>query len=853
MLTIVVPPAMPAAMTVGTVYSQARLRERSIFCISPPRINVCGKLKLMCFDKTGTLTEGGLEFYGIAPRTDDSHFGELVREPGVELEPRDPLLVTLAACHTLTRIQGQLIGDPLELEMFKASHWVLEEPGADITRYDVMAPIVVKPVNRDAFLSDCYAAGYDDGDLEMPYAVGIMRQLPFSSSLQRMSVVVRTLGSASMELLVKGSPEKIASLCTQQSIPHDFSSVLRRYTIRGFRVLALAHRQLDRRLTWHQMHRMKREQMESQLDFLGLLVMRNTLKSETTPVIRQLAEGGIRSVMVTGEIDTTLDRFLTLGSVVLHCMQPSRHGLMSRFLRWDPAPLVVVDPEIGAPVFVSLGDHLLTAINVARDCGMLPVGEKVILVTACPEQGDPGSLKIKYSLAEMYEPEPPPEPVHRRPPLAADLSTSSETTPLFTDSWPGSLFSQMETLEQMWLRKTSRRAEHTEYPMEHGRRIHLALCGKTLDAIRQVDSDGSLLDRILCASTVLARMAPDQKTRLVQDLQSLGYVVGMCGDGANDCGALRAAHVGISLSDAEASVAAPFTSRTPNISCVPTIIREGRCALVTSFGVFKYMALYSLIQFISVLILYSLRTTLGDYMFLYHDLVITTTVAVLMGRTEPHPTLVPRRPKGSLLSRSNLFSLTMQIAMTAFVQLAALCFLMLQPWYVPVRPQGDQVVIPCWEVTVIFLVSSFQYLILALAFSYGPPYRRRCYTNVLFMLSLVLLGAFTLTLTLLPIGPLSDFFEVIGIRWGDGAAEESGNAYFFRGCILGFVALHAVVALFIEYLVAAKEAGLSKEPCCGAPHPNSCRNRYKRVQADMELDDCWPLLSPVKADEILQL
>ena len=34
LITIVVPPALPAAMTIGSVYAQRRLERKGIFCIS---------------------------------------------------------------------------------------------------------------------------------------------------------------------------------------------------------------------------------------------------------------------------------------------------------------------------------------------------------------------------------------------------------------------------------------------------------------------------------------------------------------------------------------------------------------------------------------------------------------------------------------------------------------------------------------------------------------------------------------------------------------------------------------------------------------------------------------------------
>merc|ERR1719478_383127 len=95
-------------------------------------------------------------------------------------------------------------------------------------------------------------------------------------------------------------------------------------------------------------------------------------------------------------------------------------------------------------------------------------------------------------------------------------------------------------------------------------------------------------------------MTPDQKVALVQLLQQEGLIVGMCGDGGNDCGALRAAHVGIALSEAEASIVAPFSSSechgTGSISlrAVPDLFRYGRATLSTNLATYMYFMVYAL-------------------------------------------------------------------------------------------------------------------------------------------------------------------------------------------------------------------------------------------------------------------
>ena len=63
-ITITVPPALPAAMTAGIVYAQRRLKQIGIFCISPQRINICGQINLVCFDKVSSLSWLRLHWFG---------------------------------------------------------------------------------------------------------------------------------------------------------------------------------------------------------------------------------------------------------------------------------------------------------------------------------------------------------------------------------------------------------------------------------------------------------------------------------------------------------------------------------------------------------------------------------------------------------------------------------------------------------------------------------------------------------------------------------------------------------------------------------------------------------------------
>lgn len=626
-ITIVVPPALPATLTIGTTFAINRLKHKSIFCIAPTRVNVGGKLDVFCFDKTGTLTEDGLDILGVHPTCNAEGRKEIVfadiiptvsdlilqSEAATQYNTHSGvnLLGCMSSCHSLRTIDDALVGDPLDIKMFEFTGWHFAEEFGGMS-----VPLVYDHVGKETY-------GYK-----------ILKEYEFLAALRRMSVLVEK--DQNKFIFTKGAPEVIAEICDPTSIPSNFDELLHKYTHGGFRVIACASKVLSSR---KDIKGMDRGDVERDLQFSGFIVFENKLKDSTKGTLKELRAAEIRTIMCTG-------------------------------------------------------DNVLTAISVGRESELIdPQVTQVFIPRFAAEDEFQKSAGTGLIWEEMRNPANCLDPI---------------------------------TLQKV---QSDIRENVHEYIF--------AITGDVFRYILAELQDDNLTEAMLMKCNIFARMSPDEKHELVERLQKIDYTVGFCGDGANDCGALKSADVGISLSEAEASVAAPFTSRCFEILCVLDVIREGRSSLVTSFSCFKYMSLYSAIQFVTVTILYQRGTNLGDFQFLYIDLFLILPLAIFMSWSKPYETIVVKRPTANLVSPKVLVPLLCQIVVILVFQVMLWIYVQSQPWYIRPVPSDDDSSVESTDNTALFLFSNFQYILFAVVLSTGPPYREAIRKNKPFLINVV--------------------------------------------------------------------------------------------------------------------
>ena len=189
----------------------------------------------------------------------------------------DDMVLGMACCHGLTRSQDghTMIGNPVDRTMFEASGASLRPGGGSGSS---------KPQLQDR-----------NGRV-----VTVLKHFDFDHHRMTQSVIVQRHDDNSLMVFCKGSGENIGQVCQPDSLPSDFAAALRASAMSGTYQIAMATKVL-RGVDVSQVAQLTRDQVECDLEFVGVLDFKNILRDETPDVIRQLEAGDVQCIMVTGD------------------------------------------------------------------------------------------------------------------------------------------------------------------------------------------------------------------------------------------------------------------------------------------------------------------------------------------------------------------------------------------------------------------------------------------------------------------------------------------------------------------------------------------------------------------------
>ncbi len=765
-----VPASLPACLVIGVSMGISRLKDKKIMCIQRDRLNRSGEINILVFDKTGTLTEDHLDIKGFVTtkingnkkfefnkftescenysNTVIEHFKRA--DKSIKDFNKDLLqyyVECLACCHQLTYVKEKLLGDPIDIQMFESTGWILKENNSADNNNSINSLILnyIRPKCEEDMVLSFQDNNNLNEKLKNRYEIAIAKRFDFSSKLQRMTVIGKNINEDFFKVFCKGSPEKIKELCDPSTIPESFDETLNNYTTRGYRVLGMAAKSL--KMSFKQSQEIRRDIVEKNMIFLGLLIVQNKLKEKTKECLEKFDNADLRMVMATG-------------------------------------------------------DNILTAICVSKDCNLIRKNQEMI---SCSIENVNGIDKLKWEKLEddrnddmisIFE--------NRRDLLTNEalinndtLKINTKTTNTLYDFYPPENINQGENMESAYKKKLkninqnnflkdednnsvilsrsnsimSQKSkgsfipklmieEKVPYTLCKDDSFGIAISGPTFERLfllndRYMKKKDELFKSahdafrlVLKNGRVFARMAPNHKALLVEAFKKEGFMTLMCGDGANDCSALRTAHVSVSLSEGEASIAGHFNSRINDVSCVFELLIEGKCSLSTSMCTFKFMMLYSIIQFFVLILMMVYNTYLNDYQFFLIDILLVFPLEVFLAIQKPSSELTYHYVNSNLFSFPILTSVITHSIIELAFQLGSFYILKHYfPWNHHCGFDEDDWPNSCHANTILFLISLYQFFAIALSFIVTKPFKKDLYTNWPYLIYLAVFYFYFIWLT----------------------------------------------------------------------------------------------------------
>ncbi|KAL8021363.1 putative P-type ATPase, subfamily V, P-type ATPase, A domain superfamily, HAD superfamily [Plasmopara halstedii] len=807
-ITSVIPAELPMQTAMAVNSALLNLVKLSIFCTEPFRISLAGKVDICLFDKTGTLTTDQLTAVGVVcedttvPTAATPKNNVLGHVPMIAAN-LDATLV-LAGCQSLVQIDGKMVGDPVEEASIRAIDFTYDAS----TRYCQAKKDLERAGERR------WGQGINQKDV----FVQIMHRNHFVSKLQRMSVVAKVhLGNKGVRVrsLVKGSPEAIEKLLRPDSIPVWFWPTYQNLARRGMRVLALAYKDIGGRHSESEVAQQPRSWAESDLLFAGFAVFQCLVRKDSGEIIQVLKDSSHQVSMITGDATlTAVHVSKEVGIITRPALILSESSSRGDPLKWTSA----VDDSVIAPyksgdigvlvrkydlcvngkTLVAAGERddviWKNLNNIRVYARMTPELKEQVLTLLkthghhtlmCGDGGnDVGALKqahIGVALLGGFGSANADKSVtglakYQKGNVAA-VSTRDDLMKLHVSALKKRLEQQNVNSAQCKVKQDYVElilSEQKKKSMEAIKKKQQALAKKNpklkiltkeeqqaemkkkqedLEAdVRARQARGESFARMKAIAAFAKREAEEKRKLQMERTGSKGF--------ANFANNAAMAQYMDDFDDGElpmvklgdASIASPFTSRAPSIKGCVDIIRQGRCALVTTMQMYQILAVNCLISSYSLSVLYLDKVKWANSQMMALGM-ISTVASITLSRATPLDKLSPVRPLTSIFQPALFMSLAGQFLLHLG------CMIYLTNLAKEYTPQGDTThskpgdFQPNVMSTVIFLINGVQTVSVCAVNYKGRPFMKPMTENpgLLYSLGISIVGVFLLCTERMPV------------------------------------------------------------------------------------------------------
>jgi potassium/sodium efflux P-type ATPase len=295
-----VPEGLPAVITITLAIGVQRMAARNAVIRRLPAVETLGAVSVICSDKTGTLTRNEMTARRVVVTNGEIAVGGSGYSPeGERLFAGEELAPSAAQPSILSLIHAGLLCNDAHLHR-SSDTWTVEG--------DPM---------EGALVTLALKAGFDPENVRSEW--GRVDEIPFDAQHRFMATLNRD-PFGQKTILVKGAPERILEMCSQQAGSDGAIALDRLYwtdriataAAEGERVLGFATKPAA-----DDAHRVSVADLEAGLIFLGIVGFIDPPREEAIAAISECRTAGITVKMITGDhgaTATAIARQLGLGT-----------------------------------------------------------------------------------------------------------------------------------------------------------------------------------------------------------------------------------------------------------------------------------------------------------------------------------------------------------------------------------------------------------------------------------------------------------------------------------------------------------------------------------------------------------